>query len=138
APALFVLVCRMCPPPPGARSPPVFRLFVPVMPPVYGPSRWLAVRVRRRVVTFNAAFERFSRGVHFVLRRMELTRIQAAERHELGGQARVLEEVSRTSREMAWFQMAYTVVHNTLFAAATMAMLLAGSALVARGSMTLA
>ena len=117
-----------------------WRLFVilaTVGPVLYAVKRLVGRAVQRRARLFREAFEAFSRGVLFVLEMIDLSRIQGAERAELGRQQRRLETLRVTSGSMAWLDTAYNLMQSNLGVVASLLVLIFGGYSVTAGRMTL-
>jgi ABC-type multidrug transport system fused ATPase/permease subunit len=99
-------------------------------------ARLLGVRVRERVNLFHAAFKRFNQGIIFLVRSIDLTRIQTAEAFEATRLATRIHDLRESSRNMAWSGALYTVLQQGLIATAGVIVLIAGGAATVRGLMT--
>ncbi|MES2393140.1 MAG: ABC transporter ATP-binding protein [Acidobacteriota bacterium] len=108
-----------------------------VLPVLYFLSRRLNVRVKARVKRNRDAFSRFSSGVQFMLRRIDLTRYQSAERIETRRQHELIETLRVDSERMAWLQTAYTQAHNGTLMLAAILILVVGGLDVAAGRLSL-
>lgn len=106
-------------------------------PVVWAAARWTQRRVVRDVRIFQGDFERFNRGVSFVLRQMDLTRTQAYQQQELARQQQVVRDLALSGEQMAWS----FALHGQLQGAATgvigILLLVAGGLQVMHGAMTL-
>jgi ABC-type multidrug transport system fused ATPase/permease subunit len=100
-------------------------------------SHLIRERLKARTRAFHRAFERYSRGIWFVLEAMDLTRFQAAESREITHQQEHMARLKTESQAMAWLQSASSVLHMALVAAAAVLVLLIGGLGLSRGSMTL-
>lgn len=100
-------------------------------------SHLIRERLKARTRAFHRAFERFSRGIWFVLEAMDLTHIQAAESREITRQQENMSRLKTESQAMAWLQSASGVLHMSLVAAAVVLVLFIGGLGLSRGSMTL-
>ncbi len=106
------------------------------------PLMWLTTRrsgwfVKGHVVTFQRAFEGFSKGVQFTVRQLDLTRAKGFEVQELERQQGHIGELYATGHRMAMSYAIHSQVQRTLTGIAGMVVLVVGGAAVARGSMTL-
>jgi ABC-type bacteriocin/lantibiotic exporter with double-glycine peptidase domain len=97
----------------------------------------LGRKLRTRALEFRGAFEEFSRGTAFVLQSVDLARMQNAERGECERQAKIVDDVRRKSREMAWLDTAYGLAHGNVTLLSSIGALALGGAFVARGGMSL-
>ena len=93
--------------------------------------------VQARVEAFYQAFAAFSKGVLFVLKMMDLTRIHSAERLELERQRQTLETVRITSGSVALLGTAYSAAQQAIVSSCGIVILAIGGASVVRQSMTL-
>lgn len=93
--------------------------------------------VRKRTRSFHRSFEKFSKGILFVLQMMDLTRIQSAEHFETNRQLKYFEELRSTSGGVAWLKTAYAIIQNAIVATSGVLVLIIGGAAVAMGYMTL-
>jgi ABC-type multidrug transport system fused ATPase/permease subunit len=118
-------------------SPWLFVTMAAVLPLNVLAGRMLGSRMRRRTQRFNTAFEQFSRGVLFLLRAIDLTRIHAAEEAETRRLTGRIEDLRAISGRMAVLGTAYTVVQQSLITIAGLVVLVAGGAAVASGTMTI-
>jgi len=115
----------------------LFATLLLIMPVLYGLSRLLGRRVRRSVRSYHRSFERFSKGVFFVIQMFDLLRIQAAESLELKRQRSKVEDLRVSSEAMALWNTAYVLVQDTVIAVAGVVVLVVGGISVARGAMSL-
>jgi ABC-type multidrug transport system fused ATPase/permease subunit len=109
---------------------------------VAAPALWLAARwtqrhVGRDVKTFQGDFQRFNRGVSFVLRQMELTRTQASEHAERARQRGAIEELAASGERMAWSFAVHGQLQAALVGVLGVGLLVAGGLEVIYGGMTL-
>lgn len=99
-------------------------------------ARRLGVLVRDRVSAFHEAFKRFNQGIIFLVRSIDLTRIQTAEAIEEARMTERIRELRESNRDMAWSSSLYTVLQQSLIAIAGVIVLIAGGAATVRGLMT--
>jgi ATP-binding cassette subfamily B protein len=114
----------------------LFLLLVALSPAVYLLNRHMGRRVTEQVGAFHRAFARFSKGILFVLQKMDLTNVQAAEEFEIERQRGHMEELRRASGSLAWQRTAYTLVQSTLLNLSSVVILIVGGRAVSDGSMT--
>jgi ABC-type bacteriocin/lantibiotic exporter with double-glycine peptidase domain len=115
----------------------LFLALISVLPVLYVLNLWLSRLVRERTRLFQRSFETFSKGVLFVLQMMDLTTIQSAEAFELERQRRHLDELRRSSTDMAWLQTAYGLLQNAVVTVSGVIILVVGGYAVSTGGMTL-
>jgi ABC-type multidrug transport system fused ATPase/permease subunit len=82
------------------------------------------------------AFENFSRGVHFVLAHMDLTRARAAEDYEMGRQKANVEALSGISLDLSRYDSVQQLLQGAVLLASTVAILVAGGYAVADNRVT--
>jgi ABC-type multidrug transport system fused ATPase/permease subunit len=108
-----------------------------VVPMLWLTGRFTGRYVKQRVSTFQRAFEGFSKGILFVLRQMDLTRVQAFEAEEVARQTRHLDELRRTGRLMAMSYAVHAQVETNVMGLAAVIILVIGGIAIANGAMTL-
>ena len=83
-------------------------------------------------ITFQRAFEGFSKGVHFAVRQIDLTRVKAYEAEELERQQRHIGDLRVTGHRMAMSFAVHSQVQRTLTGLGGILILVIGGAFVAR------
>jgi ATP-binding cassette, subfamily B, bacterial len=106
------------------------------------PMVWLASAITSRFVArdvrrFQGAFESFNKGVSFVLRQMDLTRVQGCEAQEIERQKKMLGELRTSGEQMSWSFAVHGQVQATVTGVLGIALLVLGGMQVAQGTMTL-
>ncbi len=106
------------------------------------PLLWISTRfsgwlVQRHVFSFQRAFEGFSKGVHFAVRQIDLTRVKAYEAEELERQQRHIGDLRVSGHRMAMSFAVHSQVQRTLTGLGGILILVIGGAFVASGSMTI-
>lgn len=109
---------------------------------VLAPAAWalglLAGRkVKRSVGEFQHNFERFNRGISFVVRQMELTRSRGFEDGEVGTQAERIGTLQRSGVRMAMSFAAHGQLQAVAIAAVGLVVLVVGGLQVIAGSLSL-
>ena len=112
-------------------------LLASVIPVIFFVDRPLRASVKDKIKIFHRSFENFSKGILFVLQKMDLTKILAAEDYEIERQEKNIREVRSTSQKMAWITAAYNLLQNSIASCATVLALAVGGAHIARGRMTI-
>jgi len=69
-------------------------------------------RLKMQTKKYHQAFEKFSKGVLFILQMMELTRIQSAETFEVERQTANLVDVGNFSQATTWYSSLYQQLNN--------------------------
>jgi ABC-type bacteriocin/lantibiotic exporter with double-glycine peptidase domain len=112
-------------------------LLAVLAPCVWGGTVMAGRHVRRAVKLFQADYERFSQGVHFVLRHLELTRTRGFEEHELAGQTVKVKALERSGIAMAMSYAMHSQVQANLVGLGGCVLLIGGGAAVIGHVMTL-
>lgn len=112
-------------------------LAAPVLFVVGFSTRLTSKYVKRRVYVFQRAFEAFSKGMLFVLRQMDLTRIQAFEDHETERQNQQLDDLRGTAKRMAMGYAIHNQIQSNIVGFGGIIVLVAGGTAIANGTMTL-
>ncbi len=100
-------------------------------------NRQFARRVRLQAQRHHKSFDDFSHGVLFMLRTIDLVRLQNTKEFEVERQTRRMEGLREVSVKMAWLQAAYSVSQQNMTAALLAVMLLLGGWALARHAMTM-
>lgn len=112
-------------------------LAAPVLLMVGFSTRLTGKYVKRRVYVFQRAFEAFSKGMLFVLRQMDLTRIQAFEDQEAERQNQQLDDLRGTAKRMAMGYAIHNQIQSNVVGIGGIIVLVAGGTAIANGTMTL-
>lgn len=112
-------------------------LLVLVAPVLFFFHRRLGRSVKSNVVRNRQAFTRFSSGVQFMLRHIDLTCYQTAEAKEKRRQHQHIETLRVDSERMAWLQTAYIQAHTGAMMLAAILILVVGGMDVAAGRSSL-
>jgi ABC-type bacteriocin/lantibiotic exporter with double-glycine peptidase domain len=108
-----------------------------VAPLVFITNRVMSKRSKAAVNRFRDSFESFNTGILFVLKMMDLTRVQTAEQFEIQRQKRRIEDLRLTSGSMFWLQSAYSVTNGAVATIPGALILVVGGAAVGAKIMTL-
>lgn len=108
-----------------------------VLPVLILLNRGLGSKVKSRVTRNRFAFKRFSSGVQFMLRRIDLARYQSAVEQEAQRQQEHIETLRIDSERMAWLQAAYTLAQSATVMLASILILVVGGIDVAAGRSTM-
>ncbi|MDY6993275.1 MAG: ABC transporter ATP-binding protein, partial [Pseudomonadota bacterium] len=114
----------------------LFLTMLIVLPAVFFSSHYLSKMVKKRVRTFHACFRHFSRGMLFVLRMLDLTRIQTAEPYEYQRQQHHFNELRLASGAMIWSFNVFSLVQGTMATLAAVIILIIGGYAVMSATMT--
>ena len=100
------------------------------------PVAWLlswigSRRIRREVALFQTDFERFSLGVQFVLRQMDLTRIRGFETQELARQSERVTRLEASGVRMAMSYATHNQTQSALNGVGAVVLLIGGGVAVA-------
>lgn len=108
-----------------------------IFPLIFLTNRYIATMVKERVQVFQRAFEAFSKGMLFVLRHMDLTKIQSAEREEIERQTENIETLQDTTKRMTYIYAISGQTQQILTGISGILIIIVGGAAIARGSMTI-
>jgi len=100
-------------------------------------NRQFARRVRLQVQKYHQSFHDFSHGILFMLRTIDLVRLQNTRDFEVERQTRRMEELRDVSVKMAWLQAAYSVSQQNMTAVLLAVMLLVGGWALASHDMSM-
>ncbi len=118
-------------------SPRLFSIIIVIVPILYLINHFLLKkRLIEKTQASHRAFERFSKGILFVLQMMELTRIQTAEEMETNRQKIYLEEVRETGEANSMSFAIYTSVQNMITIIPMVLILIVGGLAVIEKTMT--
>jgi len=115
----------------------LFLLMGIIIPLLYLLKRGLRNKQKERIKIYHRSFENFSKGVSHVLQKMELIKIQSAEKIEYNNQIELIDKVRTTSYSMAWLNTAYRVLQEGITAEAGILILVIGGISVGKEVMTL-
>ena len=115
----------------------LFLVVLAVLPVLMLVLRAIGQLVKPHVADFHEAFGRFSKGILFVIQRLDLTKSHAAEGYEVERQSASIRELGQVSGRMAWWQAAHNVSQETVTSASWALVLVAGGVAVAAGTMTI-
>jgi ATP-binding cassette, subfamily B, bacterial len=106
------------------------------------PVVWLVAAVTNRFVSrdvrrFQHAFEAFNKGISFVLRQMDLTRVQACEAEEIVRQKATLDELRTSGAKMSWSFAVHGQAQTMVTGVVGIGLLVLGGIEVMRGNLTL-
>ena len=100
-------------------------------------NRQFARRVRLQVQKYHQSFHDFSHGILFMLRTIDLVRLQNTRDFEVERQTRRMEELRDVSVKVAWLQAAYSVSQQNMTAVLLAVMLLVGGWALASHTMSM-
>jgi ABC-type multidrug transport system fused ATPase/permease subunit len=100
-------------------------------------NRLLARRVKLQVQRHHQSFHDYSHGILFMLRTIDLVRLQNAMEFELGRQTKRVEGLREASVKLAWLQAVYGISQQNMTAALLALMLLVGGWALANHTMTM-
>jgi len=115
----------------------LFLILVVTLPFLIILSKVMGRRTRKKVDYFHRSFEKFSKGMLFVLKMMDFTRIQTAENFEIQRQKKHIHNLRITSGRMAWLISAHRTVQGIIIAITGVIIFIVGGRAIAMGHMTL-
>jgi len=81
----------------------LFLLILVFFPIIYFSNRYMGRKVKERVFAFQRAFEEFSKGTMFIIKFMELIKVQSAEKRESQRQLEVIEDLEGKTIRSRYF-----------------------------------
>jgi ATP-binding cassette subfamily B protein len=118
-------------------SPGLVLLALVLLPAVWLAASFTSRYVSRDVRRFQGAFESFNKGISFVLRQLDLTRVQACEPEEIARQKASIDELRQSGERMSWSFAVHGQVQATVTGLLGIALLVVGGIEVAQGSLTI-
>jgi ATP-binding cassette subfamily B protein len=115
----------------------LFFIMVSLFPVLYLTNRYTGKLVKERVFKFQRTFEAFSKGMLFVLRHMDLTRIQTAEEQEISRQTGTLTDLRTRSGKMDFIYAIHGNVQSILTGFSGIIILVVGGITVANKTITI-
>jgi ABC-type multidrug transport system fused ATPase/permease subunit len=112
-------------------------VMITIFPVLFITNRYSGKLVKERVFVFQRAIESFSKGIWFVLRYMDLTRIQGAEDKEIVKQTISLRELQTQTGRMSFIFAIHGQIQQTLTSLSGIVIIIIGGAFVANGRMTM-
>jgi ATP-binding cassette, subfamily B, bacterial len=115
----------------------LFLTIIAVVPVLTIAMRWIGRRVSERANHFRESFERYSRGILFLVERMDLTRSHSAEETEARRQAVNFSALGDASSRMNLWGSAHIVAQETVTSVSWSMILIVGGVAVAVNAMTI-
>ncbi len=115
----------------------LFLVILAVFPFIYFTNHYLANVTRKEVYSFQRSFEGFSKVTSFVMKFMELIKIQSMVEHESRKQTEILEDLRDKTTRMTYAFSVSGQVQTFLVGIAGIMVLVFGGISVIRGFMTL-
>ena len=115
----------------------LFLIMITLFPVLFLTNRYTGKLVKKKVYAFQRSFEKFSKGVSFILRHIDLIRIQTAEEQELSRQTRILKDLKSTTGKMSYIYAVHGNIQSILTGLSGIIILIVGGISVATKSITL-
>jgi ATP-binding cassette subfamily B protein len=115
----------------------LFLVMISIVPPLAIAGRLIGMALSKQARAWHLSFEKFSRGISFVLQMMDLTRIQSAEEIETGRQRQNISELHAISAHVTWLTSVFGLVQDTIVAISGAIILIVGGRAIVAGDMTL-
>ncbi|MCF8297442.1 MAG: ABC transporter ATP-binding protein/permease [Saprospiraceae bacterium] len=112
-------------------------IIVCLVPLVYFSNIWMGKIIKKKVFVFQRAFEKFSTGLLFILRYIDLTNIQSAQKSEIEIHKNVLKDLEKKTNVMAIVYSINFQLQETLTGLLGIIIIIVGGIAVARDMMTL-
>ena len=118
-------------------NPYLMLLLLALFPMLAFANKYSSRLAKKSVVRFHRTFERFSKGMQFVLHHLDLAQIQSAQSQEIQRQLNHLDELGATSSKMAFSFAVHSQIQGLLTGLGIVLILVVGGSAVALGQMTL-
>jgi len=115
----------------------LFLIILVLIPLLFFTNRYIGKHIKKRVFVFQRSFEKFSKGVLFVLRFMDLTVIQSAQKEEIERQRSILSDLQSKTGSMAIIYAFNAQAQEVLTGLIGIVIIIVGGAAVALKMMTL-
>lgn len=115
----------------------ILLIILSVSPLLLLANRIMSRRIKDKVIVFQRVFENFSKGILFVLRYMDLTKIQSAQEEEIERQEKVLAELKEKTGSMTMVYALNSQLQEVLTGISGVLIIILGGAAVANGGMSL-
>ncbi len=115
----------------------LFIFLILLLPVLFFSNQYMGKLSQKRVFQFQRSFERFSKGIFFVLRYMDLTKIQAAEKQEIARQTEILDELKSRTVKMFLINAINGNLQSSITGLSAVLIIIVGGTAVANNTMTL-
>ncbi|MFC1771204.1 ABC transporter ATP-binding protein [Candidatus Margulisiibacteriota bacterium] len=89
-------------------------------------TKLIGKKLAKSFESFHRSFEKFSKGILFVLQKIEFIRIQAADKIEFNTQKFLISDYCSRQKQNNFYKITYGEIHNSLIACLTIIVLLVG------------
>jgi ABC-type bacteriocin/lantibiotic exporter with double-glycine peptidase domain len=115
----------------------LFVVLLGVLPLVAILNHFMMKTAKRRTQRFHEAWQKYSKGVLFILEVLELTWILGTEQDEIKRQKVIIQELNDAGSSMNWYNTAYAELQGGLTSSGGVLILIIGGAAVMTKSMTI-
>jgi ATP-binding cassette, subfamily B, bacterial len=115
----------------------LFLIIMLLIPLLFFTNRYIGKLIKKRVFVFQRSFEKFSKGILFVLRFMDLTVIQSAQKEEINRQKTILSDLQLKTSSMSMIYAVNVQAQEVLTGLIGIVIIIVGGATVALKMMTL-
>ncbi|MFC1550417.1 ABC transporter ATP-binding protein [Candidatus Neomarinimicrobiota bacterium] len=115
----------------------LFLILIGFIPLIILFSRPAGRQIQSSTKQYHKSYNKYSKGVLFVLQMMDLTRIQAAEEYEINRQKSHLADIEKTGGRVIWLRSLYSLLQNTTVTIALIVILITGGSFVMHGSLSI-
>lgn len=115
----------------------LFLVLLGILPIIYFVGRLIGRKAKHHIKDFHHNFEKFNKGIAFILKTLDLAQVQTAEDLEMKKQLRKHQALRIASGKMVWFNTAYRYIQNMIVVCSGIIILLVGGREVIRGQMSL-
>jgi len=93
--------------------------------------------VKTKTKSYYRSFEKFSKGISFIVKMLDLTKTQSAEEFEIERQKKNIEKLGNDRQAMIWSQDLFRMTQRFINSLSSILILVAGGAAVFLGRMTI-
>lgn len=112
-------------------------IILAMVPLLYVSNFLIGKIIKKRVFTFQRAFEMFSKGVFFMLKYLDLAIIQSTQEKEMEQQSEILDDLQKKTNKMAIIYTVNSQIQEILTGLIAIVIIVVGGVAVISGKMTL-
>jgi ABC-type multidrug transport system fused ATPase/permease subunit len=115
----------------------LFLVLLLLFPALFFLHQHIGRQLKNKAFAFQRAFEKFSRGISFTLRLMDLIRVQTAEQKEVERQTDLIQQLAATSSTMHFFYALNGQLNTLITGVSSVMIIILGGAAIATSTMSI-